>query len=184
VSYETDPPEFTGTTQTTKADPIPGAKPQGGAKKAALPNGNGKPAVDPGTPKAVYVPPAKGVHPKIARLAAADRLDAADAALNAAQAEVTAARHSLRSAELVEADALEALTKAMPSPSQDEVYRAHIKRERDAKLARVAQGLSPTEPKKPTHDLSPISVAAANRPRTAPHAPNAPLRSNVVRRLV
>ena len=156
-----DPEEFVGTTQQTKADPK--------GKRTA-------PRVTP------YTPPKAGEsHPKTARLGPALRLDAAEANLSAAQLEVTAAYNALRAAEREEAAAVGKFNETMPAPSADQVYRAHLARELDAKVARVEQGLPAIEPKKITA-RSPVDLAALHRPRPSPQVANAPLRSNVVRR--
>ncbi|SIO24681.1 hypothetical protein SAMN05443247_03118 [Bradyrhizobium erythrophlei] len=173
ASFESDPPEFVGRDQTTKADP---------KGKRATP----APVVVPVPSVAVYNPPLAGeAHPKIARKSVAERLDKAEANLTSANLELTASKAHLRSCELIEADALSAFIKACPAPpSADEIYRAHIKREQDAKLERVAKGLPPVEPKK-IAARSPIDLAAAQRPRTSQAMPTGtPLRSPIARRIV
>jgi hypothetical protein len=159
-----DPPEFTGRNHNQRADPK--------SSKRAAP------------PVAVYNPPAEGeAHPKIARLAPAQRLDEAEANLGATQLELAEATAHLRNCELIEAEALSALVNVMPGPTAEEVYRDKLAKENAAKLARVDQGLSPTEPKQ-IMARSPVDIAAAQRPRTSAQAPNSPLRSPTVRRIV
>ena len=197
MAYEDDPPEFTGTTQETKADPVRKSSKAAAPVKAvpvklpALVEELAQPSASaadahPVPSVAVYNPPAEGeAHPKIARLAPAQRLDTAEADLNRANAELQAATHHLRNCELIEAEAEAALVKEMPGPTQDQVYRDLLAKETAAKLERIAQGLPAIEPPKPSHGRSAVDIAAANRPRTNAQQPTgAPLRSNVVRRTV
>lgn len=184
MAYEDDPPEFIGATQETKADPKGKRAP---AKVRALaPDVVGQEMASPVPSVAIYNPPAEGeAHPKIARLAPAQRLDAADAGLNLANAELQTATYHLRNCELIEAEAEAALVKEMPGPTQDQVYRDLLAKETAAKMERVSQGLTAVEPPKPSHGRSAVDIAAANRPRTNAQQPTgAPLRSNVVRRVV
>jgi hypothetical protein len=163
--HDFDPPEYTGTEPKVKAEP---------------PKSKGKPPLV--VPVAVYTPPPAGAaHPKHARLSVAQRVDTAEAALGAAMLEITAARADLRQAELAEADALGALIAALPQPTAQEVNSERLAKEQAAKLARVSQGLSPTETRAPTHGHSPIDRAAANRGRAGT---GMPLRSPVARRVV
>jgi hypothetical protein len=172
-----DPEEYVGKDHATKADPK-------GAKRAA-PAPVIAPLAAPAPSVAVYNPPGPDeAHPKTARLGPALRLDNAEAALNSAQAELQAATSHLRSCELIEAEALSALIKATPGPTADEVHRKMLADDTARKLERVAQGLPVVEPRKPTHGNSPVDIAAASRPRTSAQMANAPLRSNVARRLV
>jgi len=182
-----DPPEFTGRNQTQRADPPKG--------KRAAPNHPGltdqtskqlaEEMASPVPPSvAVYNPPAEGeAHPKIARLAPAQRLDEAEANLGATQLDLAEATAHLRNCEMIEADALAALISVMPGPTADEVFRDKLAKEQAAKLARVDQGLSPTEPKQITA-RSPVDIAAAQRPRQSAQQPSTALRSPVARRLV
>jgi hypothetical protein len=167
-----DPPEFTGSTQTIKADATKG--------KRAAP----APAVvPPVAPVAIYAPPATGAsHAKVARKAVAERLDLAEAALSAAQLEVSASYNELRAAERDEGAAHLAFIATMPAPSALEVSRGRLAAEQAAKQLRADQGLEPVPKPTPTHNRSPVDTAAANRPRPSPQQPTAPLRSNVVRR--
>lgn len=191
MAYEGDPPEFIGATQETKADPkgkrAAPAPVKAVAKVPALaPDVVGQEMAAPVPSVAVYNPPAEGeAHPKIAGLAPAQRLDAAEAGLNLANAELQAATYHLRNCELIEAEAEAALVKGMPGPTQDQVHRELLAKETAAKLDRVSQGLPAVEPPKPSHGRSAVDIAAANRPRTNAQQPTgAPLRSNVVRRTV
>jgi hypothetical protein len=185
-----DPPEFIGATQETKAEPKGkrAAPPVKAAAKlpALAPDVVGHEMAAPVPSVAIYAPPTKGeAHPKIARLAPAQRLNAAEAGLNLANAELQAATHHLRNCELIEAEAEAALVKEMPGPTQDQVHRELLAKETAAKLDRVSQGLPAVEPPKPSHGRSAVDIAAANRPRTNAQQPTgAPLRSNVVRRTV
>lgn len=166
MAYEDDPPEFTGKEQKIKADP------------------KGKRAASGVPPVAVYNPPKEGEsHPKHARLAPGQRLDAAEAGLNQSNAELQNATAHLRSCELAEADALEAFIKACPGPTYDEINHQRLVAEQAAKVERVSQGLPAVEPKK-IAARSPIDIAAAQRPRTSPQMANSPLRSPTVRRTV
>jgi hypothetical protein len=174
-----DPEEFTGVEPKTKADP------KSNKGKSAAPVKAVETVAHPGTPKAVYHPPAEGeAHPQIARKSVAERLDAAEVALNLANLELTQATQNLRAAENAEADALDALTKALPPPSFDEVNRQRLAKIQADKMARVEAGETPVPAPVKSHGRSPIDVAAAQRPRTAAHAANTPLRSPVVRRSV
>jgi hypothetical protein len=166
--------EYTGSTKANKADPKgkPAAKPAPLADELAEP----APSV------AVYVAPKAGAsHPKISRKAVAERLDNAEAALNAATIELTASRAALRSAEHDEGDALSALTRAMPGPTPDELLRAHAKAQLQLRADRVSRNESP-EIKPVLTARSPLDMAAALRPKTNAQQPTAPLRSAIVRR--
>jgi hypothetical protein len=166
ASSDNDPEEFTGATATIKADPK-------GSKRAA-------PA--PAPTVAVYVPPVDGeAHPKHARLGPAQRLDAAEAALTAAQLELSAAYQNLRNVEREETAAHAEFIRSFPAPTADEVNRKRLAAEMATKLQRVQNGESPN-PSKPVTARSPIDLAASQRPRTSAQAPSNPLRSNVVRR--
>jgi hypothetical protein len=166
MAHDEDLPEYMGTAQTIKADPK-------GKRAAAAPR------------VAIYTPPAKGAsHPKHAVLGPALRLDAAEAGLDSAQAELTAATAALRAIEVKEADALSALMAAMPAPTPDELLRQHAANQSASRAARVAAGERPEAPQVSRIGNSPLDIAAAQRPRTSQHAPNAPLRSPVVRRTV
>lgn len=166
-----DDPEELITGSNIKADPPKGAK------RAA-------PAPAPSVPSiAIYNPPAKGdSHPKVARKAVADRLSLAEAALSAAQLEVSAAYNDLRRAEREEGAAHLAFTATMPAPSALDVTRAHLAGQQAMRLERVQQGLEPTAKPAPTHNKSPVDISAATRPRPSPQRPTPPLRSDVIRR--
>jgi hypothetical protein len=187
MAHENDPEEFVGATQERKADPK--------GKRAPVTDTDTRVSVakvlaeelaspHPGTPIAVYTPPAEGAnHPKHAILGPAQRLDAAEVALNRATLEEKLARDNLRARELAEAEAEDAFIKVLPGPTFDEVNRQRLADEQAAKIARVEQGLPAVEPKKIVA-RSPVDLAAAQRPRTSPQAANQPLRSPVARRLV
>jgi hypothetical protein len=182
------------TISRTTPDQEKKADPRGGPKKVAAvaaplapkPEGLREELAAPAPRVAIYNPPAPGTsHAKHAILGPALRLDKAEANLTASQLELHAAKDHLRSCELIEADALSALIKVMPAPSQDEVFRELLAKEQAAKLARVSQGLPAVTPKVPTHGNSAVDIAAANRPRTSAQQPTgSPLRSPIARRLV
>ena len=182
MPYEDDPPEFTGATEETKAEPK-GSKPAPSLARAVS---LAEQMASPPPSVAVYSPPADGeAHPKTARLAPAQRLDAAEAGLNLANSELQAATYHLRNCELIEAEAQAELIKELPGPTQDQVHRDLLAKETSTKLERISRGLPAVEPPKPSHGRSAVDIAAANRPRTNAQQPNgAPLRSNVVRRIV
>ncbi len=174
MAIDDDIPEYVGADKTTRAEPPKSRK--------GMP-----PVVDPShVPSgAVYHPPVAGAaHPKAARKRVALALDVAEANLTAAQMEISASYNALQIAEREEAHALGELTRILPRPTAEEVHRAHLARETAAKVARVAQGLSPTAKPAPTNNKSPLDVAAANRPRAAAHLPSGSLRSAVARRIV
>jgi hypothetical protein len=171
-----DPEEFVGRTQEKKADP------KGDKRTKATPLA--EELAHPGTPIAVYTPPAEGAsHPKHAVLAPAQRLDAAEVALNRANLEEKLARDNLLACELAETEAEDAFVRVLPGPTFDEVNRDRLAKEQAVKLERVEQGLPAVEPKKIVA-RSPVDLAAAQRPRTSAQMANAPLRSPIVRRTV
>lgn len=135
---------------------------------------------------AIYTPPEEGAsHPKIAREAAAERLDNAEAALNLASVELAASRAALRSAEMDEGDCLMAfLAVTSTGPTPDELLRQYAAQQLQQRADRVARGETPEAKAAPTHGYSPLDLAAAQRPRTSKQMANAPLQSSVVRRTV
>lgn len=127
----------------------------------------------------------KTSHPKIAHKAPADALAKAEIEVTEAREELQAATHYLRRCELAEGAALAVWINLNRPPDFESVHRAMIAGERDAKLARIADGKSAAvEPAKPTHGKSPIDQAAKQRPRQSAQQPSTPLRSAVARRTV
>jgi hypothetical protein len=117
-----DPVEYVGSNTAERAEPV---RKRGVAPKPVATTTSDV-VVDPMPSVAVYTPPAAGEsHPKTSRLGPALRLDKAAADLTACNLELTSAGGALRNAELIEADALSALVKAMPGPTPDELLRQH-----------------------------------------------------------
>jgi hypothetical protein len=168
-----DPEEFIGTSQQIKADAksrktvaAPVVKPL--AEELASP---APPITKPGS------------HAKHAIARPKAEYERAVVGTEQARLEYNAASIAYKHAEKAEGEALAHWIALNPPPSADAVYRAHVQRETDEKLARVARGESAIAPKIATHGNSTIDRQAAQRPRQTPQMPSAmPLRSPVVRR--
>ncbi|SDI54545.1 MULTISPECIES: hypothetical protein [Bradyrhizobium] len=169
---DADLPEYVGADKSTRADPPKGKR------------NSTSPAVTASAPSvAVYTPPAPGsTHPREPKLAPAKRLDAAEEALRTAQTDLMSARGELTAAQAAESEAELAFASCFATISPDELLRQHAARAAQERAERVARGETPEAKPAPTHNRSPVDVAAASRPKTNRQAPSTPLRSNVIRR--
>jgi hypothetical protein len=118
-------------------------------------------------------------HPKHAKVGPRLAFEKAMAETADARLELQAATAHHRRCELIEGDAMANWISVNKPPSQAEVHRAMLAKEQAAKLERVAKGLPPTAPTKPTHGSAAVDVAAAQRGRAGTRLP---LRSNTTRR--
>jgi hypothetical protein len=123
-------------------------------------------------------PKAKG-HAKIAKAGPKIALAKCEAETIDARAELQAATVHARRCEIIEGDCMASWISVNRPPSASDVHRKMLADDMARKLARVAEGKSPTEKPTPTHDQSPLGVAAFNRGRAGTRNP---LRSNVTRR--
>lgn len=167
-----DPQEFVGRDHTIKADPI--------KSNASTPVAVPALAAELARPE-----PKKpaGSHPKFAIERPRKNFEAAKLETEAARVAYRVATDEFKSAEKAEGVAVAEWITLNPPPDADTVYRAHVKRDLDARAARVAQGLPPVGPPKVPANRSRIDTLAAQRPRQTPQMPSAPLRSPVARRL-
>ena len=104
-------------------------------------------------------------HPKIAHERPKQELLKAQADLIDARGELQASEADLKRKQVIEASALMAWIAAFPSPSAEDVYRAHVARGQAEKIARVAKGLPAVAPKVSNAGGSPIDQQLANRAR-------------------
>ena len=104
-------------------------------------------------------------HPKIAHARPRAELLKSQSDLIDARAELQASENSLKRTQSIEAEALMAWITVNPSPSAEDVTRAHINRAQAERAARVAEGQTPEAKAVPKVGNATIDQALANRPR-------------------
>ncbi len=183
MSFENDPPEFTGTKPGISADPIKRGMPE----KKPLPVARGKLGIFPerSVPAGTLRPTADGpiapIDPSAAHTAAVQELSDARAAL----IQITNAHRAAEEAEGVAVTAWMHLNR----PSADSVIREYLAREGAMREANCKAGRDPGYRGEVPEASSqwPIQQAARNRGRHAggsKQSPGVPLRSNIARRNV
>jgi hypothetical protein len=159
--------EYIGADKTQRADP---------PKRKAV-----APVVQPLAEELATPAPSKpGSHPKHAIKAPRLAYEAAQEETVAALAELRSATKALNLAETAEADALNHWLSQQPKADTDALLRDYANSAVEQRAANVAAGLPPEGIKTPTHNKSPVDVAAANRARPSPQVATVPLRKGPI----
>jgi hypothetical protein len=171
-----DPEEFIGTEQKVIADP---SRAQGHGGKRAVVERVVAPAPEPNG-LASPVPP--NTHPKHAIERPRREYEAAQQETRDAHTELKFATDGLREAEIAEGDALALWYSLQPKVDPDTLLHDYAKQQTEQRAQNVRDGLPADGVRATSHGRSPVDIAASQRPRTSPQAPNPSLRSPIARR--